>query len=272
MLGNTLSRPTIITVHGGDVTLYFQRLLGRKLGLWAVNNADRVIAVSSSLRQVLVGQYGADGDRVTVIPNGVDVNRFTPMPQSEARARLGLQGEEPKLLYVGAITQSKGIDHLLRAFKLLLSDGSASVELILLGDGDYDRRARSLASELGIADSVTFAGKRPNEEIPLWINACDLLVLPSLREGFGVVLVEAMACGKPVVSTSCGGPEDIVTPQTGILVPPADEAALAWALRDTLSDGTRFRPEVIRQRAVDNYAYEGIASQIVGVYEHVLQG
>ena len=271
MLGNALNVPSVITLHGGDVTLYLRRYFGRKLGLWAVSNTDRVIAVSNSLRRLLVEGYGAEGDNVTVIPNGVDVTRFAPMPQSEAQARLGLQGEAPKLLYVGAITQPKGIDYLLRAFAQLLSDGSTSVELILIGGGDYDRRSRLLADDLDVAAFVTFAGKRPNDEIPLWINACDLLVLPSLTEGFGVVLVEAMACGKPVVATSCGGPEDIVTPQTGILVPPADEVALAQAFRDTISDGTRFPPEIIRQRAVDNYAYEKIASQIAGVYRQALQ-
>jgi glycosyltransferase involved in cell wall biosynthesis len=272
MLGKALNLPTVVTLHGGDVTLYFQRYFGRKLGLWALSNADRVIAVSSSLRRTVVEEYGADDAKITVIPNGVDVTRFAPIPQSEARDRLRLQGDGPMVLYVGAITTSKGIGYLLRAYKLLLSGRSEPVQLILLGDGDYEQRARLLASELDIADSVTFVGKRSNEEIPLWMNACDLLVLPSLREGFGVVLVEAMACGKPLVATACGGPEDIVTPQTGILVPPANEAALAQALRDTLCDGTRFLPPVIRQRALDNYAYDTIAPQILSLYKQALQG
>jgi glycosyltransferase involved in cell wall biosynthesis len=113
-------------------------------------------------------------------------------------------------------------------------------------------------------------GKRPNTEIPLWMNACDLVVLPSLSEGFGVVLIEAMACGKPVVATRCGGPEEIVTPETGILVPPGDEIALAKALHDVLSDQQRFDPQEIRRRAVDNYAYGNIASRITAVYREVL--
>ena len=272
MLGKALNLPTVVTLHGGDVTLYFQRYFGRKLGLWALSNTDRVIAVSNSLRRTVVEEYGADDDKITVIPNGVDVTRFAPIPQSEARDRLRLQREAPMVLYVGAITTSKGIGYLLRAYKLLLSGRSEPVQLILLGDGDYEQRARLLASELDIADSVTFVGKRSNEEIPLWMNACDLLVLPSLREGFGVVLVEAMACGKPLVATACGGPEDIVTPQTGILVPPADEVALAQSLRDVLSDETRFLPPVIRQRAVDNYAYDTIAPQILSLYKQALQG
>jgi glycosyltransferase involved in cell wall biosynthesis len=128
-----------------------------------------------------------------------------------------------------------------------------------------------VAQRLALADQVFFAGKRPNAEIPLWMNACDVVVLPSLSEGFGVVLVEAMACGKPVVATACGGPEDIVTSDTGILVPPADETALAQAMSDALGSGGRFSPVVIRQYAVENYAYKGIAARILDVYAEALR-
>jgi len=271
MLGKALDKPTIITLHGGDVTLYFRHYFGRKLSLWAVSNADSVIAVSERLRQTVVDEYGADEGKITIIPNGVDVTRFAPIPQRDARNRLGLQGDSSRLLYVGAITRPKGIEYLLKGFKLLRG-GRDRVELTLVGQGDCQNEARLLAEELGIAGSVTFAGQRPNEEIPLWMNACDLLILPSLAEGFGVVLIEAMACGKPVIATGCGGPEDIVTPQTGILVPPADEVALSQALSEALNNGTRFSPGVIRQHAVDNYALHRISARIVQLYGQVLQG
>jgi teichuronic acid biosynthesis glycosyltransferase TuaC len=271
MLGKALDLPTIITLHGGDVTLYFRHYFGRKLGLWAVSSASHALAVSESLRRTVADDYGADREKITVIPNGVDVTKFEPIPQREAQIRLGLQDGPSRILYVGAITRPKGIDYLLRALRLL-RESQVSAELVLVGEGDYQRQAMSLADELGIADSVTFAGQRPNEEIPLWMNACDLLVLPSLAEGFGVVLVEAMACGRPVVATACGGPEDIVTPQTGVLVPTADEVALSQALLEVLSNGTRFSPDVIRQRAVDNYALDKISSRIMELYRQALQG
>ncbi|MGB3905872.1 MAG: glycosyltransferase [Anaerolineae bacterium] len=86
MLGRALKRPVVITIHGGDVSLYFRRHLGRKLGLWALADADRVIVVSNALRTEVVERYGAQDDKVTVIPNGVDVTRFAPMPRGEARA------------------------------------------------------------------------------------------------------------------------------------------------------------------------------------------
>jgi teichuronic acid biosynthesis glycosyltransferase TuaC len=270
LLGHALRKPTVITAHGGDVTVHLRRGLVRRLGCWALSNADHVIVVSSSLRRVLVQGHGMEAEKVTVIPNGVDVARFAPAPRSEARARLGLHAEGAKLLYVGAIAESKGIAYLLRAIHRLRHTSAWPLELILVGEGEYERAARALVAQLGIADAVTFAGKRPNDEIPLWMNATDLLVLPSLSEGFGVVLVEAMACGKPVVATTCGGPEDIVTPQTGILVPPADNAALSEALLEVLADGERFHPQAIREHALDTYGYDRVTSRIMEVYAAIL--
>lgn len=271
-LGRALGRPTVVTLHGGDVNLCFRRSSGRKQGMWAISHAAHVIAASSSLRRTVVDQYGADGEKVTVIPSGVDVGRFKPMAREEAENTLGLEKGLPRVLYVGAITRSKGIDHLLLAFARLNRAMPKPAQLVLVGDGDYAQPAVRLADELGIRQQVTPVGKRPNDEIPLWMNSCDVLVLPSLSEGLGVVLIEAMACGKPVVATTCGGPEDIVTSHTGILVPPADEQALAQALLDVLSNGDRFSPAVIRQHALDNYAYEGIAARILDLYAEVLRG
>ena len=270
-LGKAIGRPTVLTLHGGDVTLYFRSRFGRKYGQWAIANADRVIAVSNSLRRKVLEADSASADKITVIPNGVDVSKFVPLPRGEAQSELGLTDRTSRVLYVGAITKSKGLDYLLMAFGTLVASAQEPVELVLVGDGDYQQQARVLVRELGLADAVVFAGKQPNEQIPLWMNASDAVALPSLSEGFGVVLVEAMACGKPVVATTCGGPEDIVTANTGILVPPAHEPALAQALLDVFKDGDRFAPAVIRQHAVDHYAYEGIAARILDLYTDVLQ-
>jgi glycosyltransferase involved in cell wall biosynthesis len=270
MLGRALHKPSVITAHGGDVTIHLKRGLVRRLGRWALSNADQVIAVSSSLQRALVLEHGIEVEKVAVIPNGVDVTRFAPTPQSEARARLGLHAEGSKLLYVGAIAESKGIAYLLTAIHRLRRTSAWPLELILVGEGEYEKPARALATELDIADNVTFAGKRPNDEIPLWMSASDVLVLPSLSEGFGVVLAEAMACGRPVVATTCGGPEDIVTPQTGMLVPPADDAALSEALLEVLADGERFHPQAIREHALETYSYDLVTSRIMEVYAAIL--
>jgi teichuronic acid biosynthesis glycosyltransferase TuaC len=269
-LGQALHRPVVVTLHGGDVNVHFRRYLWRRMGLWALSGARQVIAVSYSLRRKAV-DYGVETPKVTVIPNGVDVTRFAPVPRAEALRQLGLNDDGARVLYVGGIERSKGIGFLLKAAKMVLGGVNRPVEFVLIGDGAYKERAMLLAQEVGITTAVRFVEKRPNQDIPLWINACDLLVLPSLSEGFGVVLIEAMACGKPVVSTRCGGPEDIVTPETGLLVAPGDEAALAEAMDRILKGKCVFDPRRIRKHAEDNYAYDGIASRIVSVYRTALE-
>jgi teichuronic acid biosynthesis glycosyltransferase TuaC len=270
MLGRAFGRPTVITLHGGDVTLYLKHPLVRRMGLWALSKSDRAIAVSDALRTEVVDEHRADARKISVIPNGVDVVRFAPMAQEEAQARLALTNEVPRILYVGGIERSKGIEYLLRAAGELRRNTEHSVEVVLIGEGKYEGQAKELATDLGIDDAVAFVGKKPNTEIPLWINACDLLVLPSLSEGFGVVLIEAMACGKPVVATRCGGPEDIVTPGTGILVSPGDYMALAQAMQEVLSGQRRFDPQEIRRQAVAKYAYDSIARCIVEEYQEIV--
>ena len=269
-VGRALKLPVVVTLHGGDVNVHFRRYLCRRLGLWALSRADRVIAVSESLRRKVVEEYGTSAAKVAVIPNGVDVAKFQPMTRAEALKGLELDSHAARVLYVGAINESKGIRYLLKAANRVTESLHRAIEFVLIGEGEYEEAARTLTSELGIASAVNFVGKRPNSEIPLWINASDLLVLPSLSEGFGVALIEAMACGKPVVATRCGGPDDIVRPDTGILVPPGDEAALAKALREILSGERHFDPQRVRQRALDNYAYDGVVSRILEVYRQAL--
>lgn len=272
LLGKLLRRPVVVTLHGSDITVNLERYLWRRLSLWGLSNVAHVIAVSQALRKTVVDKYGADGDRVTVIPNGVDVTRFVPVPAAEARKALGMDDQGPIVLYVGAIKRSKGVGYLLRSAGRLVETHKPCPRFFFLGEGEYEREARQLSDELGLADIVVFAGNKPNREIPVWMNACDVLVLPSLSEGFGVVLIEAMACGKPVVSTRCGGPEEIVMPGTGILVPPHDEVALAEALDDVLTGKRALDPRTIRQHATANYSYDHIASRIMGVYTQTLQG
>ncbi|MDH4209250.1 MAG: glycosyltransferase, partial [Anaerolineae bacterium] len=112
LLGQALGRPTVITLHGGDVNLYFRRLSGRKQGLWAISHADRVVAASNSLRRTVVDEYGGEADKITVIPSGVDMHRFKPLPREEAETALGLDKGIRRVLYVGAITRPKGIEQL----------------------------------------------------------------------------------------------------------------------------------------------------------------
>ena len=262
-LKQTFGRPMVLTVYGGDAySVPFRGRYNRSLAETVLAGADRLIAVSKPLAQNLVS-LGADASRIAVIPTGFDGSLFAPAPQESARSRLGLPPGKRILLAVANLVPQKGHGCLLESFKALAS-AREDLALVLLGGGPLERELRARVKELGLGDSVLFAGPRPHGEIATWINACDALVLSSISEGSPTVIPEAMACGKPVVATKVGGIPDLVREgEQGYLVPPGDAVALADAL--TRAIDTRWSAEEIRKRAL-SYSWDSLASEIVGVY------
>jgi D-inositol-3-phosphate glycosyltransferase len=205
--------------------------------------ADRMVASTLVERADLAWHLGADPARVTVIPCGVDVELFRPRPSAPARQRLGLDAEHV-LLFVGRLTPIKGLETLLRALAMLRSDGLAKARLTLLvvggakGDEAGSGHLRRLAQELGVGAWVDFRGPQPQDILPDYYAAADVCLMPSRYESFGMVALEAMASGVPVIASRAGGLS--VTVQdgaTGRLVPEGDVAALARAVAGLLADG-----------------------------------
>jgi glycosyltransferase involved in cell wall biosynthesis len=161
-----------------------------------------------------------------VVRNGVDTQRFQPQPQAQARAALGLDGA-PLLLSVGHLVPVKGHDIALQALAQL-APRYPGARLVFVGDGPLRAALQAQAQALGISAQVHFAGAVPNDQLAAWYSAADLLVLASRSEGWANVLLEAMACGTPVVATAVGGTAEVVgRPEVGRVVPPLDPAALA---------------------------------------------
>jgi len=204
--------------------------------------ADRIVASNLVERAGLVWHVQADPARVAVIPCGVDVELFRPRPAAPARARLGVDAEHV-LLFVGRLTPIKGLETLLRALAVLRSDGLASARLRLLvvggtkGEPGDSADLRRLARDLGVASWVDFRGPQPQDALPDYYAAADLCLMPSRYESFGMVALEAMASGVPVIASRAGGLT--VTVQDGVtgrLVPEGDVAALALAVKGLLAD------------------------------------
>ena len=206
-----------------------------------VGAVDRLIAATVVERAHLVSQYGADPARIAVIPCGVDTELFAPGDRTAARAALGL-GEDPRLLYVGRQSPIKGLETLLDAMARLRAGGTPARLSIVGGDADepldgHEAALRERLARLGLGDAVTFVGAQPQDRLPAWYNAADVTVLPSYYESFGMVALEAMACGSPVVASRVGGLQTTVRDRvTGLLVPDHDPAALADALGRLLDD------------------------------------
>jgi D-inositol-3-phosphate glycosyltransferase len=237
--------------------------------------ADRIVAANPVERAHLAWYYGADVERVRVIPCGVDLDLFQPADPRAARARLGLQAEHV-LLFVGRLAPIKGLETLLRALAAARADGlgGADVRLVVVG-GDKDERwdgergaLRDLAAALGVARWVDFRGPQPQAALPDYYAAADLCVMPSLYESFGMVALEAMACGVPVIGSRVGGLAVTVQDEvTGLLVPEGDAAALSAAIVELLPDRDRRRrlgAEAIER--AKRFGWPCIARAVVELY------
>jgi glycosyltransferase involved in cell wall biosynthesis len=161
----------------------------------------------------------------------------------------------------------KGLDVLLRSFQLLRRRGSPA-RLVVAGGALYrntrrqEKGLQALSSELGLDGQVRFLGRVPHEEVARLMAESAVVVLPSRAESFGATLVEALACGTPVVATKCGGPEDIVVDSVGRLVPVADVDALADAIDDVLDHPDRYDGATLREYAITRFSWDGVVSRV----------
>ncbi len=245
------------------------RIAGERL---VAQGADRIICASQSERNLLVDLYGVPPHLVSCVPCGVDTALFRPLERSRVRRRLGLLPHEPIVLFVGRIEPLKGIDILLRAAAQL--DGRFSL-LVVGGDArDGSRKAelRGLARELGIGERVTFLEAAPHSELPLYYNAADVCVVPSYYESFGLVALEAMACGVPVVASGVGGLRETVRDgRTGYLVPWRCPEPFAERL-DLLLSNEPLRRSLGREAraAVVRFGWSEVAARVEDIYHQMV--
>ena len=237
LLGRFFRVPVVLTLRGLEQRLAAYRLRRPQLA-FAVRGADRVVAVAEDLRATALAA-GAVPERVRTIPNGVDTGLFIPRDRAAARRSLGLVEEGTYLLTVGSLSERKGAHLVLEALERLAESFPNLCYLVVGGagaEGDEEKALQRRAAALGVSDRVVFAGPRRREELPDWYNAADLFVLPSSLEGCPNVVVEALACGTPVVATAVGGiPQLLADPETGMIVPRRDGAAVAAALAAALA-------------------------------------
>lgn len=227
--------PVVSTIHGSDILLYPKRNKGvHARTLRALQGNDHVIAVSDRLKREALAMW--PDLSVSTIYNGFDPKQFFPVAKEEARRRLGLPEREKSVLFVGNLLPVKGVHFLLQAFKQIVPDGNG-IRLYLVGDGPLRAELARQAEELGIAAHVTFLGRKPYDEIPLWISSADVVALTSLSEGLPSILLETMGCGRPMVATDVGGISEVLrNGETGWLVPSENVEHIAASLREILED------------------------------------
>lgn len=218
----------VITAHGYDIyDLPFRDDEWRNLIKDVLDQADAIVSVSASNLECI--NKLETRTPVFVIPNGYRRDIFFPQDKQECRKKLGLPQDRKIILSIGNLVEEKGQKYLISAMAQLIKKHS-DILCVIIGRGALKKDLQNQIKSLGLEVYITLAGGRSHPEIPLWLNACDLFVIPSIRESFGVVQIEAMACGKPVVATINGGSEEIITSVSGILVESCNEVALADAI------------------------------------------
>jgi D-inositol-3-phosphate glycosyltransferase len=245
--------------------------------------ADAIVAATPIDRQHMVDLYGADPARIAIIPPGVDLDLFRPIPPAEALAFLGEHPAHRMILFVGRPDPVKGLDMLVHAIAKIITAEPELAEnscLCIVGGDKTDDPAQMTAEmahidrlrrQFGIEDFVTFLGPQTQDILPYYYSAAQVVVVPSRYESFGMVALEAMACGAPVIATRVGGLTTLVRHgRTGFLVPEGDPDAMAAALRPLL-DNPDLRRELGMQgvATAEGYSWASITERIERLYERV---
>jgi len=260
MLGRHFGKPVTITARGTDINLIPQHALPRRMIVWAGKHADGLITVCQALKDSLMS-LGIEAERIEVLRNGVDLNAFHPLPRAAARDKLGLTG--PTLLSVGALIERKGHHLIIEAMPAL-----PTMRLLIAGEGEMRATLVALARRLGVADRVTFLGQVAHDRLPEYYSAADALILASSREGWANVLLEAMACGTPVVASNVWGtPEVVTSPEAGLLMGERSAKGIVDAVRALFA---KLPDRAATRRYAEGYNWDSTTEGQVALFRKVL--
>ncbi len=244
------------------------RRIANKIESFSLPRADKIIVVTSNLKEVLQRDYGVPAEKIVVIPNGTNTDLFEPMDTIESREKLGLNHRSNYVCFVGAFHAWQGLETYLKSVPLVLKQ-CPDTRFILVGDGPMKQELVSLTERLGIANRVLFTGMVSHQDIPFYINASDVCVVPKegLNYGFSPLkLYEYLACGRPVIATRAGGLE-IIEDNGGMLVEPKNPAAFSAAIIKLLKDEALRKQmgEKGREYIVANHSWRSVAERVAEV-------
>lgn len=260
----------VVTEHGLSLWKSSRRILCEKL---AVAFSSKMIAVAEAVRDIRVKQWGIPAKKVVTIPNCIDASRFNfEVDITSVKDDLRIEQSSRIILSVGSLFPVKGHKFLLEAACEIFTKVPDAV-IVLAGDGELLDELKHQASEQGIADRIRFLGYR--QDVERILKASDVFVMPSLREGTSIAILEAMAANIPIVATAVGGnPEVIIDGKTGILVPPSDSKALAEAIVALLTDHNLASSlaKAAKERVEDVYHPQKNIENLRRLYQDVLEG
>lgn len=258
-VANKYNIPFVLTEHS---SLKYSMYVKKSYEPWiknAYDSANCLIAVGNGLKEEME-QYTKN--KITVIGNMVDFSMFIPKEKKKS--------EDITLFSLAYLVPEKGIDRLIKAFAEAFKDDD-NIKLRIGGYGNKEEEYKKLSSDLGMNEKITFLGEVKREDVVKEMNNCDGFVLPSEHETFGVVYIEALSLGKPVLGTKNGGAEDIIKDFNGILVENKNHEALVEGLKSFVKKIPEFSKEKIRENCINSYSEKVIIEKIKNVYKEVLK-
>lgn len=265
-LRNEFKKPFVVTVHGYDIyELPFKSDFWNEKIRYVLTSADHVITVSESNKKC-IDKLEIDTP-ISIIPNGYPSNLFYPRDSALCREKLNLPLNKKIILTAGSFVKEKGQIYLISAVEEILKSRD-DVLCLIIGSGPLEKQLKKEVDRLNLQKHIIFPGPKSHKDIADWMNACDVFVLSSIRESFGVVQIEAMACGKPVVATKNGGSEEIIISENfGYLVDSCDAKKLAEKIVKSLEK--KWDSEYIISYA-KKFSWETVSKEIINIYEKCL--
>ncbi len=267
LAGRIVGIPSVVYIQGLD--LYEAGRAARRTYIrWALKRCDAVVAVTHDLRS---RAFDLSGRAAEVIPHGLRMRAAHRLQQHEARLILGLPHHAKLVLSVGRLIRLKGTEHLIRAMPRVI-EACPEAHLVLVGEGEEKVRLQTLARGLGLDHRIMFAGGHAHEDVIQFMRAADVFVLPSLVESFGIVLVEAMSCGLPIVASNVMGVPSLIDDMVnGLLIPPGDPQALAGGIVGLLADpAASAAMACANARKAADYAMPRVVDRFLALWEGLI--
>jgi len=274
---HSMKKPMVLTVHStefGRSTLHTpDSYTIDGIEWWATYEANKVIVTSNFMRRELCDHFRLPWEKVEIIPNAIDLTKYdVSVERWSVRERYGVHSHEKLVLCVGRLVPQKGVEYLIQAIPAIIRR-HPEVRFVIVGEGWQRDHLENLAQSTGYRWKVLFTGFLPDTDLTALTMSADILVIPSVYEPFGIVALEGMAAGVPVVASQVGGLAEVIEhDRTGVLVYSRNPESIAWGVDRVLSDPSysRWLTQNAREMLQKTYSWEAIAIKTIKVYEEVV--
>jgi len=263
LISRIMQIPFTVWAQGSDIYLmpsWFKQIISKRI----INSAMVVFGLTNDMANEI---RNIGSGNIAILPNGVNLSKFDQIPKEDARNALGLEDEDVIMLFVGRLSKIKGVDYLIEALNQLSKD-YIHIKLIIVGDGEERKHLEHIVHINSLTEQVTFTGKIPNECVIKYMNAADIFILPSTSEGFPITILEAMACGLPIIASRIRGiPEIVIDGYNGFLIEPKDSIRISEKIILLLDENLRNNISTNNKKTINKYLWNTIIKNFLNILE-----